>query len=786
MRVITRRQPKPMMRLAIWLATTSLSFGLVFPAIAQPAAPPGADLAGQENTDPPPIAGSLASISGNVSFHAAGETNWSAATLNYPVTNGEGFWTEPRASATVDIADDRLVMDESTEFDVVTLDQSQFSGTLAQGAIFIQLNSLAQGQTLSVNTPRGTVTIKQAGRYEIVAGDTSDATLVTVVDGAAHVSATGMDLDVGPQQTASIGGTDTFQGTVGPMQQDDFLRAQLRVVTATRATASVPRQVQYMTGGAELASYGSFTQTQQYGQVWYPNQVARDWAPYRDGHWAYVQPWGWTWVDNARWGFAPFHYGRWVQVDNRWGWIAGGGEYAGGEAGYQYPVYSPALVSFIGVSAGVGIGFSIGAGEYAPAWVPLGPREPYYPWYHVREDYFARMNQPYGVPRDVISRGANYYSNVHNTTIINNTNIHQTFVNQRAATVIPAAAFARGEGVMRAGRPLPAQAFTTARPLEGRLPVRPTAFTPNLSPAAARRFNVEVPQHPVRPVAAGPRITAMAPGARAVPELRRAALPQNIHAVPANQIRPEAGPGQFRPGLTGGRPGAGPEAAGRPNAASPLAGHGLPQLRAPGARPEAGPARPGEPVGPGEHRAPETRTPSTHAGRPELRAPGAAPTGREVRPNEAARPGSPHTEAPRESNRPEVRSAPPVAPRPEASRAAEHTAPRAEAPRGEATHPEAHRAEAPRAAPHAEAPRPEVPHAAPHAEAPRAAPRQEAPRPAPHAEAPRPAPHAEAPRPAPHVEAPRPAPHAEAPRPAPHAEAPHPAPQRHEDDKKPH
>ena len=23
-------------------------------------------------------------------------------------------------------------------------------------------------------------------------------------------------------------------------------------------------------------------------------------------------PWGWTWVDDAPWGFAPFHYGRWV------------------------------------------------------------------------------------------------------------------------------------------------------------------------------------------------------------------------------------------------------------------------------------------------------------------------------------------------------------------------------------------------------------------------------------------------------------------------------------------
>ena len=38
--------------------------------------------------------------------------------------------------------------------------------------------------------------------------------------------------------------------------------------------------------------------------------------PYSTGHWAWVRPWGWTWVDDAPWGFAPFHYGRWVYHRN--------------------------------------------------------------------------------------------------------------------------------------------------------------------------------------------------------------------------------------------------------------------------------------------------------------------------------------------------------------------------------------------------------------------------------------------------------------------------------------
>ena len=68
--------------------------------------------------------------------------------------------------------------------------------------------------------------------------------------------------------------------------------------------------------------YGVMVRQPEYGQVWYP-QVAPDWVPYREGSWAYVAPWGWTWVDSEPWGFAPFHYGRWADIGGRWGWVPG-------------------------------------------------------------------------------------------------------------------------------------------------------------------------------------------------------------------------------------------------------------------------------------------------------------------------------------------------------------------------------------------------------------------------------------------------------------------------------
>ena len=102
------------------------------------------------------------------------------------------------------------------------------------------------------------------------------------------------------------------------------------------------------------------------------------WAPYRFGHWGWVDPWGWTWVDDSSWGFAPFHYGRWAYQNARWEWSPG--------AVQARPVYAPALVVFVG-----GSGWAPSAGE-GIGWFALGPREVYIPPYQVSADYERRIN----------------------------------------------------------------------------------------------------------------------------------------------------------------------------------------------------------------------------------------------------------------------------------------------------------------------------------------------------------------------------------------------------------
>ena len=484
--------------------------GLLFVPGAMPLAQAQTEATGTAQADPPGRVGWLSQIAGTVSTRTTQDTDWSAATANLPVTSGDAYWTEPAASAGLDIGATHLAMDQSREFDVDTLDDTTLAATDAQGSVFLNVTTVQPGETYQITTPRGVVTIAQPGHYEIVSGDTTNPTLVTVVDGNASVQATGVaaTLTVQAHQTAQLTGSDTFQASVGAEQDDAFLTAQLAPAPAPppppASSAPPPPVVAQMTGGSVLMTTGDWQTTPQYGNVWYP-PVQAGWAPYRHGHWGYVRPWGWTWIDDASWGFAPFHYGRWVQVGPRWGWIAA----QPGIAVSVRPVYAPALVAFIGgVTIGAAVGGSVG-------WIPLGPREVYRPPYHVSNTYIRNVN----------------VTNVTNVTTINTTTINNTtinnYANRGAATVVPSTTMTSSQPVAQAARPVTPQQLAAARPVAAE-PVKPTATTAGVTPAVARQLKLP----PAPPAAA--KAKPAAPGPAVQPHPKGAAVPLR----PASPIKP--------------------------------------------------------------------------------------------------------------------------------------------------------------------------------------------------------------------------------------------------------
>lgn len=68
-----------------------------------------------------------------------------------------------------------------------------------------------------------------------------------------------------------------------------------------------------------LDPYGIWVYHPPYGYVWIPEDVGYRWRPYTDGYWVWSD-YGWTWVSSYRWGWIPFHYGRWGW-DRRMGWF---------------------------------------------------------------------------------------------------------------------------------------------------------------------------------------------------------------------------------------------------------------------------------------------------------------------------------------------------------------------------------------------------------------------------------------------------------------------------------
>jgi hypothetical protein len=95
----------------------------------------------------------------------------------------------------------------------------------------------------------------------------------------------------------------------------------VRSDNADVAETSEPRSTAaYGTFYRKLEPYGEWRETSDYGYVWQPREAeSRDWRPYTDGHWVYTDA-GWTWVSEEPFGWATYHYGRWVRL-RRVGWV---------------------------------------------------------------------------------------------------------------------------------------------------------------------------------------------------------------------------------------------------------------------------------------------------------------------------------------------------------------------------------------------------------------------------------------------------------------------------------
>jgi hypothetical protein len=322
--------------------------------------------------DPPSRVARLNFMDGNVSYQPAGLDQWGAASLNYPLTTGDHIYSDIGSHAEMHIGPNALRLGSQSNFGYLNLDDRTVQVRFTEGALEIRLRRVEDDELYEVDTPQGAISLLRTGEYRIETDPNRNATMVTVRAGEVEVTANGAAFAVHPRQTAYFadGQQPDIRDANPPDAFDEFTNARNMEEDRIPPPVHVPPT---MIGYQDLDANGVWRNDGAYGWVWIP-RVQPGWAPYRHGHWAFVEPWGWTWIDNASWGFAPFHYGRWVNLGGVWAWVPGNPA--------PRPVYSPALVAFVG-----GAGFGVGV-----AWFPLGPREPFIPAYHVSEVYVRQVN----------------------------------------------------------------------------------------------------------------------------------------------------------------------------------------------------------------------------------------------------------------------------------------------------------------------------------------------------------------------------------------------------------
>lgn len=329
--------------------------------------------------DPPGRVGRLSQIQGDVIFRSDRQDPGSPATINWPVSSGAIIDTERRSRAEVWVGSTAYRLDSNSRAEFVTVNDQIVDLLLANGTLAVTIRDRDQADDLQIVTPGGRVRFPGPGRFRIEVRP--DRTSLAAQSGSAEILTGERPLTVRPGEMATLDERGLLGIDTAPYG-DDFDAWVSAQDNRERSNAARRHVSPYMTGYQDLDAYGDWSSSPDYGTVWYPRAVASDWAPYRDGRWAWVEPWGWTWIDAAPWGFAPFHYGRWVQIGRRWGWAPG--SYA------ARPVYAPALVGWVGDPGwSLRIGY---ASTPAVGWFPLAPREVYVPAYRTSPTYVRQIN----------------------------------------------------------------------------------------------------------------------------------------------------------------------------------------------------------------------------------------------------------------------------------------------------------------------------------------------------------------------------------------------------------
>ena len=349
---------------------------IVLPIVMLAAAMPARAQQPEQPAEIEPGVGRVSYIHGDVSSQVGDSDQWNAATLNTPVSTGDRVATGKRSRAEVqlDYANVLRMADESTA-NITNLTRTGIQVQVGQGLVTYDVLRGNEAD-IEIDTPNVAIRPQMGeGSYRILVNPGGE-TIIDVRKGSAEIVTPQGSTRVNKDQRITIQGTDNAQYQVSrAIGKDDWDKWNSDRTKTISNAESWKRTNRYYTGSQDLDAYGHWTRIPDYDYVWIP-AVSAGWAPYRTGRWVYEPYYGWTWVSYEPWGWAPYHYGRWMVYGGNWAWWPGPVY----RSSFYRPIWAPAYVSFFGFGGGgFSFGVNVGFGNYG--WLPIGPADPYYPWY---------------------------------------------------------------------------------------------------------------------------------------------------------------------------------------------------------------------------------------------------------------------------------------------------------------------------------------------------------------------------------------------------------------------
>jgi hypothetical protein len=372
---------RPSLRHLLWPAVAALLGWLTLLV--------GTARAGNLPGELPALVGRINVQAGELQLQDRDSGQWQRAdegqVINWPVAAGDRLRLLGRdARADLRIGSTTLRLGADAQLWLQQLDERAVVLQLQDGTVALRLAAIdgdAFGP-VELRTREGSWQPQRPGHYRF--DRERDATQASVWRGSllfeGHDSA--LTIPEGRRADLWLDGPDNGHRSAtryawAPVERDAFADWVARGDRQDDAPVSARHVPPGMTGWQDLDRHGDWVSDVDNGPLWLPRDVAPGWAPFQVGRWAWVSPWGWTWIDAAPWGFTPFHYGSWQRYGARWAWSPGPHGRLGPRAHY-----APALSAWIG-GPSVGITVQIGGQRPPPPRVVVPvvlvrPQQPYH------------------------------------------------------------------------------------------------------------------------------------------------------------------------------------------------------------------------------------------------------------------------------------------------------------------------------------------------------------------------------------------------------------------------